>query len=194
MTEPSADPDHGPTEALTSTKGSGWLRASLVAVSIGFILLVIGGITLAGGQAVQVATADGRAKVGNPVRFEAEAGEYTITFIAEPTTKDFVEDRIAQMDCAVEQPDGSREELDPGSASVRTSTSVGVFAAKFRGQPGATEVLCEWTGTSDLGGFYTVARSSKTTQTIGIAALVGGVVLLLAGIGGMIRARRIATT
>lgn len=180
-----------PTQRIVTVRNPRSLRLGWSAVGIGIVLVAIGAAVGWGSQALQVAAAKGRAQVGNPVRFDAQDGKtYAITVIPEPTTGDFVEDRISQLGCEVEHPDGTTEELDPSSAEIRTSTSVGVFAADFEGRGGSTTVLCEWEGPSDLGSFYAVARAHRATRYIGTGALVGGIVIGLLGVGALVRGYR----
>jgi hypothetical protein len=167
------------------------IRLGWAAIGIGVVLVVIGAAVGFGSAALQVAAAKGRAKVGNPVTFDAADGAtYAITLIPEPATGDFVEDRIAQLGCTVDHPDGTSESLDPSSADIRTSSSIGIFAADFEGRGGRTTVRCEWEGPSDLGSFYAVARTHKATRYIGTGALVGGIVIGLIGVGALIRGYR----
>jgi hypothetical protein len=163
------------------------VRFGWAAIGIGIILVVVGWLIGLGSQALQVAAAKGRAKVGNPVTFDAADGKtYAITLIPEPTTGDFVEDRIGQLGCTVDHPDGTTDELDVSTATVRSSNAVGIFAADFTGRGGSTTVLCEWDG-GDLGSFYAVARTHKATRYLGTGILIGGIVLGIAGVGLLVR-------
>jgi hypothetical protein len=173
-----------PTRRIVTVRNERALRWGWAAVGIGIILVAIGALIGFGSQAIQVAAAKGRAQVGNPVTFDADGGTtYAITLIPEPTTGDFVEDRIAQLDCTAKHPGGDTEVLDVSSAAVRTSNSVGVFATDFKGRGGSTTILCDWGGPSDLGGFYAVAKTHKATRYVGTGMLVGGIAIGLLGVG-----------
>ncbi|HWJ98518.1 MAG TPA: hypothetical protein VNQ33_10190 [Acidimicrobiales bacterium] len=179
-----------PTRRIVTVRNERTLRLGWAAVGIGIVLVVIGAAVGFGSQALQVAAAKGRAKVGNPVTFDADDGTtYAITLIPEPTTGDFVEDRISQLGCEVRHPDGTTESLDPSSAEVRTSNSIGVFATDFEGRGGSTTVLCEWER-GDLGSFYAVARTHRATRYIGTGALVAGIVIGIGGVGALVRGYR----
>jgi hypothetical protein len=194
--EPSPAPEPGPVggplppfaaDASTAPLGRS-VRLGWSAIGIAIILVVVGWLIGLGSQALQVAAAKGRAKVGNPVTFDAAGGKtYAITLIPEPTTGDFVEDRIGQLDCSVAHPDGSTDDLDVSTATVRSSNAAGIFAADFEGRGGTTTVRCAWGGPSDLGGFYAVARTHKATRYVGTGLLVGGIVLGIAGVGLLVR-------
>ena len=182
-----ATPPPTPTRRIVTVRRERSLRWGWGAVGLGIVLVVIGMFVGFGSQALQVAAAKGRAQVGNPITFDAAAGKtYAITLIPEPTTGDFVEDRIGQLGCTVEHPDGETEDLDVRSAEVRTSTSIGIFATDFEGRGGSTTVRCEWER-GDLGSFYAVARTHTATRYIGTGALVGGIALGLVGVALVIR-------
>ncbi len=175
-----------PTRRIVTVRNTRALRLGWVGIGVGVVLVVIGATVGWGSQALQVATAEGRAQVGNPIRFDADDGTtYAITVIPEPTTGDFVEDRISQLGCTVEHPDGTTQTLNPSAASVRTSTSVGVFAADFDGRGGATTVTCAWER-GDLGSFYAVAKTHRVTRYIGTGVLVGGILIGLAGVSALV--------
>lgn len=126
--------------------------------------------------------------VGDPVTFDAdEQASTAITLTPDPLVGQLTEDRIGQLDCAVEHPDGTTEDLnDPSSATVRTSSSVGVFAAALHGRGGPTTVTCTSHGAGASGGSYSVGRTQEAVQIAGIVALVAGVVLLIAGSWAMV--------
>lgn len=177
-----------PTRRIVTVRRAGALRWGWACVGVGILLVAVGALIGTGSQALQVATAKGRAQVGNPVTFDADEGKtYAITVIPEPTTGDFVEERISQLGCAVEHPDGTTEALDASSAEVRTSTSIGIFAVDFEGRGGSTTVRCEWEGPSDLGSFYAVARANRATRYVGTGILLGGLAVGLVGVGLVIR-------
>lgn len=180
-----------PTRRIVTVRNERTIRAGAAAVVLGIALVAIGSVVTAGSQALQVARAQGRAEVGNPIAFDAEAeATYAITVIPEPTTSDFVEDRIAQLGCEVEHADGTTEVLDPSSADVRTSTSFGIFATDFSGRAGPTTVRCEWEGPSDLGSYYAVAETHRATRYLGTGSIVAGIVIGLVGVGALIRGYR----
>ncbi len=192
---PDADPSPGaaapPTRRIVTVRNERALRWGWAAVGLGIILVAIGSAVGVGSQALQVAAAKGRAQVGNPVTFDAERDKtYGITLIPEPTTADFVEDRIGQLDCTAEHPNGTSEELDVSTAAVRTSNSVGIFATEFEGRGGSTTVLCDWAGPSDLGSFYAVARTHRATRYIGTGTLIGGIAIGLLGVSLLVRGYR----
>lgn len=147
--------------------------------------MVLGAFLLIAEQAVSLAAADGRARIGSPISFEARDTTYTIAVVPDPTMSDPVESRIARLRCTVLQPDETISEFNAGKANVRLSTSVGVFAAKFPGQPGTTTVTCKWTG-GGLGSSYFVARSHERTQLTAFVLFGLGFVLTLAGTYGVV--------
>lgn len=189
--EPAATSTPEPTRRIVTVRDARALRLGWAAVGIGIVLVVAGAAIGFGSQALQVAAAKGRAQVGNPVTFDADDGKtYAVTLIPEPTTGDFVEDRIAQLGCEVDHPDGTTESLDASSATVRTSNSIGIYAVDFEGRGGSTTVLCSWEGPSDLGSYYAVARTRKATRYLGTGTLVGGIVIGLLGVGALVRGYR----
>lgn len=194
-TPPPTEPDPvavpAPTRRIVTVRNQRAIRGGWLAVLAGIVLVVIGAAIGFGSQALQVAAAKGRAQVGNPITFDAEDGTtYAITLIPEPTTGDFVEDRISQLGCEVDHPTGEPESLDASSAEIRTSNSIGIFAADFEGRGGETTVRCEWEGPSDLGSFYAVAKTHRATRYLGTGALVGGIVIGLLGVGALVRGYR----
>ena len=183
------DPDR-PTRRIVTVRDGRSLRWGWAAIGVGIVLVAIGALVGVGSQVLQVASAEGRARVGNPVTFDARQGTtYAITLIPDPTTADFVEERVGQLACRAEHPGGAAEALDADSSAVRTSTSVGVHATDFDGRGGETTVRCEW-GRSDLGGSYAVARTHTATRWIGTGVLVGGIAIGLAGVGLLVRGYR----
>jgi hypothetical protein len=188
MTEPAPGSPAAPVPSrrIVTVRRQRPLRLGIAGVVVGLIALCTGAVLVSGEQAVQVATAEGRARVGNPVTFDAAEREYAITLTPDPLLGQLTEDRIGQLDCAVEHPDGTTEDLDASSAAVRTSTSVGTFAASFDGRGGPTTVSCDWRGAGATGGSYSVGRSQRAVQVVGIVALVAGVVLLIAGSWAMV--------
>jgi hypothetical protein len=179
-----------PTRRIVTVRDGRALRWGWAAIGLGIVLVAIGGLVGVGSQVLQVASAEGRARVGNPVTFDARQGTtYAITLIPDPTTADFVEERVGQLGCRVEHPDGDAEPLDASSSAVRTSTSIGVYATDFEGRGGPTTVVCEWER-SGLGGSYAVARTHTATRWIGTGVLLGGIVLGLAGVGLLVRGYR----
>jgi hypothetical protein len=179
-------PAPAPTRRIVTVRRQRPLRFGIAGVAVGLLAIVGGALLVSAEQAVQVAAAEGRARVGNPVTFDADEREYAITLTPDPLVGQLTEDRIGQLDCAVEHPDGTTEQLDPSSAAVRTSTSVGVFAAAFDGRGGPTAVTCTWRGAGASGGSYSVGRTQEAVQIAGIVALVAGVVLLIAGSWAMV--------
>jgi hypothetical protein len=147
---------------------------------------VAGALLVSGEQAVQVAAADGRARIGNPITFDADTRQYAITLTPDPLVGRFTEDRVGQLDCAVEHPDGTTVQLDPSSATVRTSSSVGVSVATFDGRGGPTTVTCAWGGAGATGGSYSIGATQQAVQLAGIVALVAGIVLVIAGAWAMV--------
>jgi hypothetical protein len=187
---PVAEPDASTTDAVPAPLARS-VRLGWAAIGIAIVLVVVGWLIGLGSQAWQVAAAKGRAKVGNPVTFDAADGKtYAITLIPEPTTGDFVEDRIGQLGCTVDHPDGTTDELDVSTATVRSSNAAGIFAADFTGRGGSTTVRCDWEGPSDLGSFYAVARTHKATRYVGTGVLVGGIVLGIIGVSLLVRGYR----
>lgn len=180
-----------PTRRIVTVRNTRAIGIGWMLILVGVVLVVIGAAVGFGSQALQLAAAEGRAQVGNPVTFDAEDGAtYAITVIPEPTTGDFVEDRISQLACEVRHPKGEPQTLDPSSADVRTSNSLGVFATDFEGRSGETTVLCTWEGPSDLGSYYAVAKTHRATRYVGTGALVGGIVIGLVGVALLVRGYR----
>lgn len=182
MTEPAP----APTRRIVTVRRQRPLRVGIAGVALGLLGIVAGALAVSGEQAVQVATAEGRGRVGNPISFDAGAREYAITLTPDPLLGELTEERVGQLDCVVEHPDGTTEELDPSSAAVRTTSSVGVSVAAFDGRSGSTTVTCAWNGAGDRGGSYSVGRTQRAVQVVGIAALVAGVVLVIVGSWAMV--------
>jgi hypothetical protein len=180
---PSATP--APTRRIVTVRRTGAIKLGLALVIGGIALIAVGSVIAVGQQAVQLAAASGRARVGNPIRFDAEEARYVVTFVADPIARDFAEDRIQYMDCTVRHADGT-EDLDPASASMRLASSAGVFIDDFRGRGGPTEVTCEWQRNHDVAGSYVVAKSRKSVEIIGTVALVAGILVLIGGISALI--------
>ena len=165
--------------------GAALAVASVVALVVGFVLI---GAT----QAIEVAAAEGRARVGNAVSFDADARTYVVIFTPDPGTEPFVGDRLAQLDCVATYGDGTVDEIDTRSTAERTTTSIGTVAATFDGREGTVEVRCEWRRGSGLSsGSYSVAvRHTKARLAaygaigLGTAAGIAAAVALTIGFRG----------
>lgn len=171
-----------PAASTVTTRRTGWMRGGAAAVALGFLLLIVGGLLLAGQQVVQLAAAKGRARVGNPVTFTSKDGNYRVIFTPDPLSSDSDDPPVQQLDCTVEDPDGGVRKLNTASAAVRLNAPGGVTAAEFRAQVGSTTVHCTWGGVVDRGGSYSVARTRKPVQVAALAGLAGGGTLLVFGI------------
>lgn len=168
---------------VPTVRRTGLLKVGGLLASFGFLALLVGGIVLAGQQVVQVAAAKGRARVGNPITFDARDGkDYAVTLIPDPGSADFTEGHIADLECTVTHPGGATDDLDVRRASTRVTSSVGILAARFTGHGGRTTVACEWSEGHEYQGSYAVARSRSSVRIAGIALVAGGIVGLVVGI------------
>lgn len=175
-----------PTRRIVRERRSGAVWTGVVLVVAALIALGIGGLTLNAAQALEVATAEGRARVGSEITFDAEAGQsYVILLTPDPGTTNFVEDRIAHLKCEVTDESGTTTQLDTSSVSVRSTTSVGTIATTFTAA-GPVEVNCDWAPGGPGSGSYSIAREREATRTTGYAFSGLGVVLGLAGAAALV--------
>lgn len=175
-----------PTRRIVRERRSGAVWAGVVLVVAAVVALGIGGLTLNAAQALEVATAEGRAVVGNEITFDAESGErYVILLAPEPGATDFVEERIARLKCEVTDESGTTTQLDTSSVSVRSTTSVGTIATTFTAS-GPVEVHCEWTSGAPTRGIYSVARERGATRTTGYVLSGLGIIVGLAGAAALV--------
>lgn len=147
------------------------------------------GITLGGAalafatQALEVATAEGRAAVGSPISFQADDETYGIILLPEATGVSPDQIPVQNLQCSVMHPDGAAQEVDTASSGSRLETSAGREAGSFEGRAGATTVTCAWRdGHTSPGDFYSVATLSETAHLIGNILLIGGVVVIGVGV------------
>jgi hypothetical protein len=170
-----------PTRRIVTVRSTKLITIAGTALGLGLVAILIGALVLAGEQTASVVAAKGRARVGNPLRFDAVDADYVLTLTPDPDTADFVGSRVEQLTCAVVHPDGQKEKLHPERAAVRSTSTAGVTVARFAGRGGQTEVDCAWTGAS-LGGTLSVARSHDKTKTVGYVALGAGLALAAVGV------------
>ena len=156
--------------------------AGLACCAIGLAVTLIGAVTSAATQAVEVAGAEGRAALSSPITFDAGDETYGIILLPDATGVAADQLPVQNLRCSVVHPDGATEEVDTASGGTRLETSVGREVGSFRGRAGPTVVTCGWSdGHTSPGEFYSVAATSETARLLGIALLVGGLVVL--GIG-----------
>lgn len=154
----------------------------LVCCAVGLAVTLIGAATSAATQAVEVAGAEGRAALSSPITFDA--GDETYGIILLPDATGVAPDQlpVQNLRCSVMHPDGATAEVDTASGGSRLETSVGREVGSFHGRTGHTVVTCGWKdGHTSPGELYSVAATSESARLLGIALLVGGLVLI--GIG-----------
>jgi hypothetical protein len=189
---------------VRNERRQGPLRAGLVLCVVGLGSLVGGGLLLTGTQAAEVLAATGRAEVGSPITFDAEARRYALVFIrGEADTEQFIERAVTNLTCAVTAEDGSTQTVKGSRQANADETSFGASIGSFDAAAGRTEVLCTWI--RDPGGIlqnYAVAPERTAAKIasyvlLGLGVLLGiiGAVLLIIGFRGrtVIERKSIAT-
>lgn len=169
------------------------MRVGIALSVVAIALMVGGGLTMTGAQALEVLSGE-RGRVGSPVRFDDEGGTYSVLLLSLPLVDDETLDGyVVDLVCDVDDPDGTHRTIDHTDVgSGRSRTDVGVAVAQFDARPGTTTVACDWRSGRDHGQFgYTVARSRRTLDLVGLGALLTGLavglsasVLLVIGIRG----------
>lgn len=154
-----------------------WLVAAGVAVTI------VGSLLVLGNQAVQVLAAEDRASVSTPLRFEAEEGSYVVLLL--PTTVgggQISGDPVAQLTCDVALADGTTALLRGSRQATSIETSAGETVGSFDAVAGPTTVTCDFEGSPDTYGYLVaVAPQRNVLNVLGLVALVGGILAVLAG-------------
>jgi hypothetical protein len=171
--------------------------ALAVAILVGLVLTVGGGITLAVSQNAQIALAADRAEIPDPLNFEARDSHYRVVLLADPLRlhKPFVNNPEAQFLCTVDHADDTTTTFDTGTLSSRLETDLGTELGAFDTVAGTTSVTCRWKDDRESSSYYySVARSSPTVSIIGGAALAAGICVLGVAILAGIRARMRAIT
>ena len=166
--------------------------AGLVCAVGGLVITLAGAVVTWSTQALEVATAEGRAQVGNPIEFDAQDRTYGLILITDLTFAGGDREPVQALDCSVLQPDGSVDEVDTGSQAVRVESDTGTEIGSFHGQDGATTVTCSWSdGRNPIGYFYSVAPTHERAELVANILLIAvvlimgvGVVLLIIGIRG----------
>ena len=148
---------------------------------------------LTGTQAAEVLAASGRAAVGSPISFDAEARTYALIFIrGELDTEQFIDRAITNLTCTVTAEDGSTQTVRGSQQATATETAAGASIGTFDAKAGRTVVLCTWI--QDPGGVlqnYAVAPERTAAKVasyilVGLGILLGlaGAVMVVVGIRG----------
>jgi hypothetical protein len=149
----------------------------------GLIVLLVGAAVLWGSQTVQVLGATVRGKVGAPLRFEAEAREYSVVLLLNPLVRRDVDNALVRIDCEVTGADGVAKPLEVASRTTRLDTSLGRELTSFEAQAGVTTVTCAFKDSISTAGYvYAVAPRHSKLVVAGIALAIGGVLLILSGV------------
>jgi hypothetical protein len=156
------------------------IRIGGVLISAGLLLLLLGAITTWVVGIGQAAFAYDRAAVGDTLRFDGKAGDYSLLLINTPLTP-FIGNPEAQIDCAGERPDGTTFEVNGAVALVRTETEAGIEIGRFSTTEGTTTVTCSRTSGIDSAHFYSVAPVKSWLSIVTTAMMIGGVVIILVG-------------
>ena len=150
----------------------------------GLVLTVVAALLLSGNQAIQVAAADDRASVPDPLQFEAQDGTYVILLL--PTTIGIpaLPNPIAELTCDVELADGEEAVVDGSRQASSLETSVGETVGTFDAVAGPTTVICDFRGSPDTSGYFVaVAEQRSALNLIGIVGLVAGILAMCIGAG-----------
>jgi hypothetical protein len=159
------------------------LLAGAGLIALGLIALAIGAAVLWGSQTVQVLGADARGKVGSPLRFDADAREYSLVLLTNPLLRRDADNALARIDCTVTGPDGRTTSLDVAHRTTRLDTSLGRELTAFDAQAGATTARCAFTDSISTAGYvYAVAPRHAKVVVAGIALTSVGVLLALLGV------------
>lgn len=177
MTVP--EPEARTKRVVRTERRQGPLRWGVAAVVAGIGLLVAGVVLGFGISAAELVGASGRAKVGDPVTFDAEAGDYAIVFVRGELDSEQLRDRaVGNLWCTAELADGSQRMIDGSDQAVYSVTELGTSVGTFTAVAGTTEVLCDWE--RDPGGIlqnYVVAEQ-RTTAKIAVWVLLGAAILI----------------
>lgn len=188
------DPPHTPVRARIVTRRRERPFRWGIGLAVGGLLAVIvGGVVLAGGQAIQIAAASDRAEIPQPLVFNAEARTYEIVLLADPAriALPYFPDAVARLRCDVELADGSADRFG-GGQTVRVETSFGTSIGSFDAAPGPTTVVCGFPGEPDTSNHFVAVAPRRTVLATGGLALLGvglaamglGVVLIVVGVRG----------
>jgi len=155
-----------------------WLAVAGVAAT------VLGSVLLIGHQAVQVLAAEDRTSIPDPLRFEASDGAYAVLLLPPALGDTIAGDAVAQLTCDVELANGSTTVLRGSRQGQSLETSAGESVGSFEAVAGPTTVRCDFIGSPDtLGYFVAVAPQRKSVEVVGLIAVVGGILAVLAGAG-----------
>ena len=172
------------------------IRIGGMLLSVGFLLLLIGGIAtwvVGIGQAV---LAYDRAPVGETLTFGGKAGDYSLLLLTNVITP-AIGNPEAQIDCVGERPDGTSFEVNGAVALVRVETEAGVEIGRFSTTGGTTTVTCDQHGgIGGTGYFYSVAPIKSWFSIASTVALFGGILVMLVGVALLIfgfRGRAVTT-
>jgi hypothetical protein len=176
----------------------GLFRWGLIVAAAAIICFVVGAIVTNASDALEVASAEGRAELSNAITFDAEDETYALTLIDTGPLQGDALDPIAHMTCTVDNADGSHIDLDPATSNVRVESSIGTSIASFDGVPGRTTVRCDVDSTfgSTVGYVYSVAQARTASRFVGLGILGLGVVAAIAAallIGFGLRGRVVIT-
>jgi hypothetical protein len=178
---------------VRTERRQGPFRAGVILCVAGLAALVAGGLLLTGTQAAEVLGATGRAEVGSPITFDAEARRYALVYVrGELDSEQFIERAVTNLTCTVTAEDGSTQTVRGSRQTTASETEFGSSIGSFDAVAGRTEVLCTWI--QDPGGLlqnYAVAPQRTAAEIasyvlLGLGVLLGviGAVLLVIGIRG----------
>ncbi len=176
----------------------GLFRWGLILAAAAIVCFVVGAIVSNASDALEVASAEGRAELSNAITFDATDSTYALTLVDTGPLQGGALDPIAHMSCTVDNADGSHLDLDPATANVRVESSIGTSIASFDGVPGRTTVRCDVDSTfgSTFGYVYSVAEARSASRFVGFAILGVGVLAAIVGavlIGLGLRGRVVIT-
>jgi uncharacterized membrane protein len=168
---------------VTTERRTRPLMAGAGLIAVGLIVLAIGAAILWGSQTVQVLGADGRAKLGAPLRFDADAREYSLVLLPNPLAPSDQDRALIRTDCSVTTSDGATRQLDVAHRAIRLETSLGRELTSFDAPAGATTARCAFSDSEPTTGYvYAVAPRHAKLVIGGLALFVVGVVLTLIGV------------
>ena len=87
-----------PTHRIVTERRTGWVKVGAALLGVGILFFAVGIVVVVGQQAVHLAAAKGRARVGNPITFDANDADYTVLVTPDPLLADQVENRIASLE------------------------------------------------------------------------------------------------
>ncbi len=168
---------------VTTERRTRPLMAGAGLIALGLIALAIGAAILWGSQTVQVLGADGRAKLGAPLRFHADARQYSLVLLPNPLAPRDQDRALIRTECSVTTSDGATRQLDVAHHSPGLDTTLGRELTSFDAQAGATTARCAFSDSGPTAGYvYAVAPRHEKLVIGGLVLTVVGVVLTLIGV------------